>query len=125
MTLTAAECYFHPNDDNDCATVGFKAADDRYVLLSRTLFPTEQDLRLGLEGIYIELNDQGFSCYQGISAVSVFPGSMRIDLNEHGFAALKVATIEIHHDLSPAHSWQMRQVLAIVLDGFAPCSDRC
>ena len=121
--MIAAKVYFHPNDDNHCATVGFRAADDSYLLLSRSLQPTEQDKRLGHDSVHTELSDQGFSCYEGIGAVSIFPTLLRFDMNERGAEAMQQTFVEVVHDLPPERSWQMRQVLAVVFDGLNRYAD--
>jgi hypothetical protein len=123
MQLQAIECYYHPNDDNGCLTVGFRAADDQYFLLSRCIHPTEQDRRLSLDGVHIELNDQGFSCYDGIGAVSVMPTRIRFDLSEEGARSLKVPFIEVSYDLPPERSHQMRMVLGDMFVGFERYAD--
>jgi hypothetical protein len=123
VRLDAAEVYFHPNDDNRCATVGFRAVDDTYFLISRALMPTEQDRSLGHDAVHLELSDQGLSCYDGIGAVSVFPTTIRIDFNERGEQSTQRRFIEIHHDLPPDRSWQLRQMLGLVFDGFARYAD--
>jgi hypothetical protein len=120
MKLVTTEVYYHPNDDNRCATVGFKAADDSYLLLSRCLHPSEHDIRLGLDGVHVELSDQGFSCYDGIGAVSVFPAMIRFDFNQQGVQAIHQTHIEVHHDSPPERCWQLRQVLGVVFDRH-PC----
>ncbi|HWB01605.1 MAG TPA: Imm10 family immunity protein [Verrucomicrobiales bacterium] len=123
MNLVAAEVYFHPNDDIHCATVGFRAADHSYFLLSRALAPTQQDRRLGHDAVYIELSDQGLGCYDGVSAVSVFPALVRFDLNERGKRATHQSIVEIRHSLALEQSLQLRQVLALVFDGFPRYAD--
>lgn len=123
VRLIAAEVYFDPNDENHCAAVGFRAADDGYFLLSRLLRPSEQDRRLGLDPVYAELSDQGFGCYGGIGSVSISPTALRFDLNEKGAEAMKRTFVEVVHDLPPHRSRQMRQVLAVVFDGFDRYAD--
>lgn len=46
MQLKAEGFSFDPNAGG-CATAGFKAVGDEYVLLNRDLEPTEQDVSLG------------------------------------------------------------------------------
>jgi hypothetical protein len=123
VKLVATEVYFQPIDENRCATVGFKATDDSYLLLSRCLQPTEQDIRLGLDGVHVELSDQGFSCYDGIAAVSVFPARIRFDFNQQGSLATHQSHVEVHHDSPPERSWQLRQVLGVVFDGHPRYAD--
>ena len=117
MKLIAEEVYFHPNDENHCATVGFRAADDDYVLFTRNLEPTEQDRRLRLDGVHMELTDQGYSCYEGLAAVSVFPNMIRFDFNENGRLNLQQDYLEVVYDLPPERLSQMRLVLALVIEG--------
>jgi hypothetical protein len=119
VKLVAAEVCFHPDDENHCATVGFRATDNAYLLLTRSLEPDEQDRRLRLDGVHVELTDQGYSCYDGIGAVTLFPAMIRFDLNENGRRNLQQDHVEVVvHDLPPERLLQMRQVLALVFDGF-------
>jgi Immunity protein 10 len=123
MQLQAIECRYHPNDDNGCLTVGFRAADDQYLLLSRSLHPSEQDRRLGLDGVHVELSDQGLSCYDGIAEVSVMPILIRFDLTEKGVRSLRVPFVEVSHDLPPERSHQMRMVLRDIFVGLERFAD--
>ena len=123
VKLIAAEVYFHPNDENHCAIVGFRAADDAYLLLSRALELTEQDRRLRLDGVHVELTDQGYSCYDGIAAVTMFPSMIRFDLNENGRRNLQQHNVEVVHDLPSERLLQMTQVLALVFEGFPRYND--
>lgn len=123
MKLIAAEVYFNPDDENHCATVGFRAATDEYLLISRDLEPTEQDRRLRLNGIHVELTDQGYSCYDGIASVTMLPSAIRFDLNEKGRHNLQQDFVEVVHDLRQVQLFQLRQVLALVFEGFPRYTD--
>jgi len=78
---------------------------------------------LSLDGIHLELSDQGLSCYDGIASVSVLSNSVQVDLNERGTGALRDTAIEICHNLPPERISQMRQVIGIILDGYAHYAD--
>jgi hypothetical protein len=125
VRLRAVEVYFHPCDENDCATAGFRAADDSYLLLSRSLSPTEQDKSLGLDGVHIELNDQGFSCYDGVLSAVIYRPQLEFVLNEKGIRNLKSSSIEVTMELPPERFCQLKQVLGVVfskLSRFSDCS---
>ncbi len=122
MILEADEIYFHPND-NGCATAGFKAAGDDYVLLNRDLEPTEQDISLGLDGIHLEVTDQSLSCYDGISQITVYPEKIDIDLTPKGATATRQEKIEIRYELIPERRSQLRTVLSTIFDGFPSFAD--
>ena len=122
MILEADEIYFRPNDEG-CATVGFKAVTDDYVLVNRDLDPTEQDASLGLDGIHLEVSDQGWSCYDGISRFTIYPEKIEIELNAKGATATQQQWIEIHYDLIPQRRSQLRAVLRTIFDGFPNFAD--
>jgi len=56
------------NQDADVLTIAFANSPEpeSYLLLQRSLVPTNQDKRLGLDRVYIELNEQIHSAYGGI-----------------------------------------------------------
>jgi hypothetical protein len=122
MKLKAEEIFFHPNDGG-CATAGFKAVGDEYVLLNRDLEPTEQDILLGLDGIHLEVSDQGASCYNGISRFTIYPEKVEIELNSKGATATQQERIEIRYDLIPERRSQLRTVLRAIFDGFPNFAD--
>ncbi len=125
LTIDAVEVYSHPNDENGCGTVGFRSADESYLLLSRALSPTEQDAALCLDGVHLELNDQALSCYEGVQSVSIHSSKISFVLNEQGIRNLKTTAIEVCFELSPEGFHQLKHVLRLVferLDHFSDCS---
>jgi hypothetical protein len=122
MILEAEEIYFHPNEDG-CAMAAFKAANGDYVILSRDLESTEQDVSLGLDGVHLEVNEQGWSCYDGIAMFSLYPGMIEIALNAEGADAVGHERIKVRYDLIPGRRTQLRSVIRGMFEGFVNFSD--
>ena len=122
MTLEAEEIYFHPDEDG-CSIAAFKAASGDYVILSRGLGSTEEDVSLGLDGIHLEVNEQGWSCYDGITAFSIYPGMIEIALNAQGADAVGHERIKVHYDLIPEQRLELRAVVRLIFEGFLNFAD--
>ena len=78
-------------------------ADERpsaeYVMLQYPLQTDEQDRRLGLDGLYIERDDQAFGCYRGVESIRRIGDLIEIGLNAEGQLRLKKERVVI----VPAH----------------------
>jgi hypothetical protein len=79
-----------------CADEG-KSAE--YVMLQYPLQTDEQDRRLGLDGLYIERDDQAIGCYRGVESIRRSGDRIEISLNAEGKRRLKVERMII----APAH----------------------
>lgn len=79
-----------------CADEGQSA---EYVMLQYPLQTNEQDRRLGLDGLYIERDDQAFGCYRGVESIRRSGDRIEICLNAEGKRRLKVEQMVI----VPAH----------------------
>ena len=122
MILEANEIYFNPNDEG-CAIAGFKSATEAYVLVSRDLEPTEQDISLNLAGIHLEFLEQGWRCYDGISRFMIYPEKIEIELNTRGALATQQERIEIRYDSIPERRTQLRAVLRTIFEAFPSFTD--
>src|SRR4051812_47643583 len=67
--------------DHSLATAAFRGEDACYLVLTRTLRPSEQDTRTGLDEVHIELNDQLHSSYGGVAFGSLLPNRIELALN--------------------------------------------
>jgi hypothetical protein len=123
MRIQAEEIYFHPDDDDGAATAAFRAESGDYVLLQRALEPDEQDIKLGMAGVYLEVNDQGFTAYDGIEAATLTPTSLVLELNEEGAARIGATKIMVDHDLPLERSSQLSMVVALIFDGLRRFTD--
>ena len=54
----------------------------KYLILQRTLFPDEQDIYLGLDGYYLEINDQSNSGYSVCDKVILKDNSLTFYFNK-------------------------------------------
>ena len=122
MALQAEEINFHPNEGG-CAVAGFRGAGDNYLIVTLDLAPSEQDRSLGMDAVHIELNDQHWSCYGGIGAVSVYPRRLVIELNERGAKNLDESKISVEFELPAERRSQLRTVLGVIFDGMPSLVD--
>lgn len=80
-------------EEDDAMVVFAFCADERrsgeYLILQYRLQTDEQDTRLGMDGLYIERNDQAFGCYRGVESIRRVDDRIEIDLNAEGEGCLK------------------------------------
>nr|WP_315250587.1 Imm10 family immunity protein [uncultured Duganella sp.] len=67
----------------------------RYLMLQHSLSPQEQEIQLGLDGLYIERDDQRHGCYVGVHAIRRIDNRIEIELTERGIQKLGVDRIII------------------------------
>lgn len=85
-------------EDEDTFVLAF--ADDAenpatYLMLQYPLDVDEQDVRLGLDGLYIERDDQSMGCYRGVSAVRRAGEHIEIVLTDSGRRRLQAERITV------------------------------
>ena len=117
-TVTAERAEF-------CWLVGF--ADDpvdttEYLLLQRGVEDDEQDIGLGMATYYVEINDQGASCYGGISTFDLQPSQLIITFAPKGAAKLGWEQARITFDLSPDELHNLKDILRRVFAGSDVCT---
>jgi hypothetical protein len=86
-------------EEDDAMAVFAFCADEgqysEYLMLQYPLQTDEQDRRLGLNGLYIERNDQAFGCYRGVESIRRIGDRIEIDLNAEGKRRLKMERMVI------------------------------
>lgn len=85
-------------EDEDMFVLAF--ADDAenpstYLMLQYSLDVDEQDVRLGLDGLYIERDDQSLGCYRGVSAIRRTGDRIEIALTDSGSRHLEAERITV------------------------------
>ncbi|GIP24539.1 Imm10 family immunity protein [Paenibacillus sp. J22TS3] len=101
-TLTANFLYAQIDEEIDVLMIGF--ADDEfetseYILLQKTLNPSEEDIEAGFDEVHITYNDESQSIYGGISKFHFTPTRTEITLNEKAAGILNSSpVIVIHYD---------------------------
>lgn len=78
-------------EDGEAFVLAFgddEAIAARYLMLQHALSPQEQDVQLGLDGLYIERDDQKHGCYFGVQAIRRIDHRIEIDLTERGVEKL-------------------------------------
>lgn len=102
---------------NGVALATFKQNPENYLILSRTLKPDPQDRKLGMDQIYIELNDQKHSTYGGV-AMGYFDSSrLEFCLNNRSSGNVGVTKISIQFNLPPERLLKLRDVISILFQG--------
>ncbi len=87
--------FIHANQDEYVVMVGL--ADDQfntnqYILLQRTLEPSEQDIALQQDGVHLMVCDQSRSCYGGLLSVVVTQDCVIFNFDADAASNLKVKT---------------------------------
>ena len=90
-----AAAIFHSQDDENVAMVGF--ADDRlnaknFIILQRTLCPSEQDVALGHDAVHVTVCGQERSGYGGLTSVSVASNYVTFTFDQHTADMLRVGS---------------------------------
>ena len=108
-------------DDEDLFLVGFlKSADDpmEYVMFQRGKDVTEQDISLGLDGVYVEVDDQRYSTYGEIETCELQRGSIRILASDPVAARIRnIKDIDISFEIDDQAFDHLRRVLAHIFAG--------
>jgi len=88
------EASFASLEENGESLVLAFAADEsgagKYVMLQFPLRAEEQDRRLGMDGLYVECDDQSRGCYLGVESIRRAGDRIEIGLTEKGKQSLKV-----------------------------------
>ena len=90
-----------------------------YVLLQRTLNPTEQDLEHGMDAPYIEVSSQGRSVYGHVSLVHLAPTALRIDLDLQGARRVRATSVQVNLRTAPEHYAQLARSIRRIFQGLA------
>jgi hypothetical protein len=63
MTVRFNAVEYRTLEEDGVLSVAFAGEEDRYVLLQRSIFPSDQDVALGMDAPYLEVSDQASSGY--------------------------------------------------------------
>lgn len=112
----------HSEDMGDYLLVGL--ADQRhdtvdYLTFQRAHEFDEQDVRLGLNNVYVERNDQGYSGYGGIRSITIFSDHLHIEFDDHGADFMDgITTTDIVFDFPRESLEALRSGLLQCFSGF-------
>ncbi len=96
MNLIADTFAFREPNGEETSYIGFQNASTKeHCLILFSYNYDEQDIRLGMDCHYVEVNDQAYSLYGGIENVTVNKDILAIHLNEKGSKRLETTTIHI------------------------------
>jgi hypothetical protein len=122
MVRFAANIVAVDDSDDDFILVGFaEEQDGRYreaLHFQRSYRFDERDLKLGMDQVYVERNDQVAGAYGGIERVELYPDSVRVVVSGRTAQELGDREFEIGLSLPPEEFEKLRQGLRIVFEGF-------
>lgn len=100
--------------------VGF--ADDQfatseYVLLQRTLAPKEQDRKLGLDGVHIEVDGPDNSGYDGIELIRLNRTDAEIVIGPKLLPFIGFESVHVSFDADDATFLKLREHLSKLVEG--------
>ena len=81
---------------DDCLMVAFGDAEDgseNYVILQLAVEFSQQDINLGMNGIYFEFNDQAYSGYKLVNRIEIAKDAIVVDF--------ETGRIGLSEDISP------------------------
>lgn len=115
MQFEALEIQF--SADDSLAMVAFLGPEAHYVVLTRDLQPSAQDVRLGLDGIHIEVDDQLHSTYGGVAGGSLFSACFELVLDDQGSSQVGETSLAISFSLPPERLTQLSEVVRVLFLG--------
>lgn len=118
MRLRAARVWVTIDPGFASATFAEERADAAaYIVLSRKLDAADIDRRLGMDGVYVELDDEGHASWRAATAFSMRGSALRIAIADKAYEQLGIGddiTIDLaDEDLDRK---ELRQVLKIIFD---------
>lgn len=109
-------------DDSDASFLVIGFANDsgsESLQFQRTLKRDEQDVALGLDGVYIERNDQQQGGYRGVGKVMLHRDHLLVEVVGEVAERMKAMAFEIEFSISNDEFQRLRMGLATVLTGSA------
>jgi len=111
-------------NDGETQTVGFADSEfgpETYVILQRAIEPDEQDIRLGLDQLYMTINDQSRSTYGGILEISISPGLVVIRLSAEAVKELRAdGDIIVDIEVAEPSMREIKENLEVLANGRCP-----
>lgn len=86
-------------DENDLLIIGFSSADNYFMIQDAFDREDEQEIELGMDTFYIELNDQSQGSYGGISRLHLYQNLISLTLNDIGKSHLNTEANHINIEL--------------------------
>jgi len=119
---TVLNCpHTYAQEEEGVLTIGFTDNVDQpsqYLLLQRSLTPSDQDKRLGHDRVHIELTDQGYSAYGGIWRVRLASDRLSLFLDEKMAQTLNCeAELEVTLKLDAQEAADLRKHLSRIFAG--------
>jgi len=100
-------------------------AAERYLTTQRKHAFTDEDVRLGMDDVYIETCGQGWSWYGHIDAFELFPDRVRVRLDAEAARRMEGdGVIEVDLDLTAERHAALRAALRRTFAGRACYADR-
>jgi hypothetical protein len=112
----------HAEDMGDYLLVGL--ADQKYDTVDHLMFQRthefdEQDIRLGMDAVHVQRNDQGYSGYGGIRSVGLFPDRLHVEFDDEGIGFMGgLASTEVTFDFPGEVIERLRSALEECFAGF-------
>lgn len=112
----------HAEDMGDYLLVGladhpFDTVD--YLTFQRAHEFDEQDVRLAMDAVHVERNDQGCSGYGGMRSVALYPDRLHIDFDDRGIAFMDgLASTVVMFDFPRERFEALRSALKQCFSGF-------
>ena len=85
-------------------------------------FQTRKIIRLRQDGVYIERDDQRWSCYDGVESWSIVRERLAIELNPKGLRALECRRMVVELAIDDLAYESFCNGLVQLFEGSAPCA---
>jgi hypothetical protein len=91
---------------------------ERYLMIQRLLTPSVDDIRRGMNEVYIETCGQGWSWYGHIEAFRLFPKRIQVQLDAVAAAEIRDdGAVDVSFDLPLEEFARLRRALQRAFDG--------
>jgi hypothetical protein len=125
MLVMQADTVAVDSSDPEVTVIDFAENDpvtgvvQHYLILERTHEFDQQDVRLGMADVYVELDSQSRACYGGIQRFTLHRDHVQVILDETAARHLgDVEVIEVRFDAGPSQFHELRDGLRLVFKGF-------
>ena len=117
-----AEKIFADYDENGLLIVGFfgKFKNEEFNLIIQDAYDREdeQEIELGMDTFYLEINDQSRSGYGGIEQLELWKSLLRLKLNRIGKENLKIKSeiLDIQLNINEKEFTNLREKLIVIFE---------
>src|SRR5216110_3447359 len=91
---------------------------ERYLMIQRQIEPSDEEVRSGMNDVYIETCGQGWSWYGHIESFKLFPGRIEVELDAAAASEIgEEGSVQVSFELPTERYVALRAALRRAFDG--------